>query len=85
MHLLQQVRDEAHRFAIAGHRGRRQKRQRRSVLDDIPGIGPRRKRELLAHFGSVSAISGASREEISKVPGISRKLAVEIHGSLHGR
>lgn len=85
MHLLQQVRDEAHRFAIAGHRGRRQKRQRRSALDDIPGIGPRRKRELLAHFGSVSAISGASREEISKVPGISRKLAVEIHGSLHGR
>ena len=85
MHLLQQVRDEAHRFAIAGHRGRRQKRQRRSVLDDIPGIGPRRKRELLAHFGSVSAISGASPEEISKVPGISRKLAMEIHGSLHGQ
>ena len=85
MHLLQQVRDEAHRFAIAGHRGRRQKRQRRSVLDDVPGIGPRRKRELLAHFGSVSSISGASPEEISKVPGISRKLALEIHGSLHGR
>ena len=85
MHLLQQVRDEAHRFAIAGHRGRRQKRQRRSVLDDIPGIGPRRKRELLAHFGSVASISGASPEEISKVPGISRKLAMEINGSLHGR
>ena len=85
MHLLQQVRDEAHRFAIAGHRGRRQKRQRRSVLDDIPGIGPRRKRELLAHFGSVASISGASPEEISKVPGISRKLAMEIHGSLHGQ
>ena len=85
MHLLQQARDEAHRFAIAGHRGRRQKRQRRSVLDDIPGIGPRRKRELLAHFGSVASISGASPEEISKVPGISRKLAMEIHGSLHGQ
>lgn len=85
MHLLQQVRDEAHRFAIAGHRGRRQKQKRRSVLDDIPGIGPRRKRELLAHFGSVASISGASPEEISKVPGISRKLAMEIHGSLHGR
>ena len=84
MHLLQQIRDEAHRFAIAGHRGRRQKRQRRSVLDDIPGIGPRRKRDLLAHFGSVASISGASPEEISKVPGISRKLASEIHGSLHG-
>ena len=84
MHLLQQIRDEAHRFAIAGHRGRRQKRRRRSVLDDIPGIGPRRKRDLLAHFGSVASISGASPEEISKVPGISRKLASEIHGSLHG-
>ncbi len=85
MHLLQQLRDEAHRFAIAGHRGRRQKQKRRSVLDGIPGIGPRRKRELLAHFGSVSSISGASPEEISKVPGISRKLAAEIHGSLHGQ
>ena len=85
MHLLQQVRDEAHRFAIAGHRARRQKQKRRSALDGIPGIGPRRKRELLAHFGSVASISGASPEEISKVPGISRKLAMEIHGSLHGR
>ena len=84
LHLLQHVRDEAHRFAIAGHRGRRQKQRRRSVLDDIPGIGPRRKRELLAHFGSVASIKGASSEEISKVPGVSRKLAAEIHGSLHG-
>ena len=84
MHLLQHVRDEAHRFAIAGHRGRRQKLKRRSVLDDIPGIGPRRKRELLAHFGSVASIKGASCEEISKVPGVSLKLAAEIHGSLHG-
>ena len=84
MHLLQHIRDEAHRFAIAGHRGRRQKRQRRSVLDDVPGIGPRRKRALLAHFGSVASIKGASPEEISKVPGVSRKLAADIHGSLHG-
>ena len=84
MHLLQHVRDEAHRFAIAGHRGRRQKLKRRSVLDDIPGIGPRRKRELLAHFGSVASIKGASCEEISKVPGVSLKLAAEIHGSLRG-
>lgn len=83
MHLLQHIRDEAHRFAIAGHRGRRQKRQRRSVLDDIPGIGPRRKRALLAHFGSVASIKGTSPEEISKVPGVSRKLAADIHGFLH--
>ncbi|MDE0371337.1 MAG: helix-hairpin-helix domain-containing protein, partial [Rhodospirillales bacterium] len=73
-----------HRFAISGHRGRRQKKRRRSVLDDIVGVGPRRKRELLAHFGSVSSIQGASVEEIAKVPGVSRKLAADIHGSLHG-
>ena len=84
MHLLQHIRDEAHRFAISGHRGRRQKKRRRSVLDDIDGVGPRRKRELLAHFGSVASIQGASVEEIAKVPGVSRKLAANIHGSLHG-
>ena len=84
MHLLQHIRDESHRFAIAGHRGRRQKQRRRSALDEIPGVGPVRKRELLAHFGSVASIQGASVEEIAKVPGVSRKLATEIHGSLHG-
>ncbi len=84
MHLLQHIRDEAHRFAITGHRGRRQRKRRRSVLDDIAGVGPRRKRELLAHFGSVASIQGASAEEIAKVPGVSRKLAAEIHASLHG-
>ena len=84
MHLLQHIRDEAHRFAISGHRGRRQKRRRRSVLDDIVGVGPKRKRELLAHFGSVASIKGASTEEIAKVPGLSHKLAADIHGALHG-
>ncbi|MCZ6888485.1 MAG: excinuclease ABC subunit UvrC [Gammaproteobacteria bacterium] len=83
MHLLQHIRDEAHRFAITGHRGRRQKRQRRSELDEIRGVGPRRKRGLLAHFGSVASIKGASAEEIAKVPGISRKLAEDIYGALH--
>ena len=84
MHLLQHIRDEAHRFAIAGHRGRRAKQRRQSVLDDVPGIGPRRKRELLARFGSVTAMQGASIEEIAKVPGLSRKLAGEVHAMLHG-
>ena len=84
MHLLQHIRDEAHRFAVAGHRGRRDKKRRRSVLDDIPGVGPRRKRELLAHFGSVASIQGASAEEIAKVPGVSGKLAAHIHAALHG-
>ena len=84
MHLLQHIRDEAHRFAVAGHRGRRDKKRRRSALDDIPGVGARRKRGLLAHFGSVASIQGASAEEIAKVPGISGKLAAQIHAALHG-
>ena len=84
MHLLQHIRDEAHRFAIAGHRGRRAKRRRQSALDDVPGIGPRRKRDLLAHFGSVAAMQGASAEEIAKVPGLSSKLAGEVYATLHG-
>ena len=82
-HLLQHIRDEAHRFAITGHRGRRQKRQRRSELDGIPGVGAKRKRELLAHFGSVASVKGASVEEIAKVPGISRRLAENVYAALH--
>ena len=83
MHLLQHIRDEAHRFAITGHRGRRAKNRRRSALDGIAGIGPKRKRELMAYFGSVATIKGASSEEIAKVPGISQKLANDIYGELH--
>ena len=83
LHLLQQIRDEAHRFAITGHRNRRQKQRRRSELDDIPGVGPTRKRELLTHFGSVATIKGASVEELGKVPTISTTLAQEIYGVFH--
>ena len=83
MHLLQHIRDEAHRFAVSGHRGRRQKKRRQSALDGIPGVGPRRKRELLVHFGSVASIQGASAEEIAKVRGVSARLAADIHGALH--
>ena len=82
-HLLQHIRDEAHRFAITGHRQRRQKRRRRSELDDVAGVGPKRRRELLTHFGGMPALKGASVEEIAKVPGISRKLAEEVFGVLH--
>ena len=81
--LLQQIRDEAHRFAVAGHRGRRQRVRRKSELDAIPGIGPKRKRELLVHFGSIQAIKGVGPREIAKVAGISIKLAHEIYGALH--
>jgi len=82
-HLLQHIRDEAHRFAITGHRQRRQKQRRHSELDDIVGVGPKRRRELLTHFGGLAAVKGASVEEIAKVPGISRRLAEEIFGTLH--
>jgi excinuclease ABC subunit C len=83
VHLLQHIRDEAHRFAITGHRQRREKKRRRSELDDIPGVGPKRRRELLTHFGGMKAIRGASRQELAKVPGISEKLADEIYATLH--
>lgn len=83
MHLLQHIRDEAHRFAITGHRMRRGKARRQSELDGIAGVGPKRRRELLRHFGSVAALRGASREEIAKVPGVSRRLAEEIYATLH--
>lgn len=76
--LLQRIRDEAHRYALTYHRHLRDQRTSRSVLDDIPGIGPRRKRELIRRFGSVAGIRRASAEEIATVPGISRALAERI-------
>ena len=78
LHVLQQVRDEAHRFAIGYHRHLRGQRALRSALDEIPGIGPRRRRDLLVQFGSVEAIKGTSVEELMQVRGISRHLAERI-------
>ncbi|WP_313024284.1 excinuclease ABC subunit UvrC [Pseudomonas lopnurensis] len=83
LHLIQQVRDEAHRFAITGHRARRGKARRTSTLEDVPGIGPKRRRELLKHFGGLQELCRASLDEIAKAPGISKKLAESIYAALH--
>jgi excinuclease ABC subunit C len=83
LRLLKRVRDEAHRFALDFHRVRRGQTMTRSLLDDLPGVGPVRKRALLQHFGSPDRIVDASREEIEAVPGIPGKLAREIHRQLH--
>src|SRR5690606_18868312 len=84
LQLIQQVRDEAHRFAITGHRGRRQKARSVSRLEDIPGIGPRRRASLLRHFGGLPGLRAAGVEEIARVEGINEALAGRIYATLHG-
>jgi excinuclease ABC subunit C len=83
LQLLQRVRDEAHRFAITHHRSRRDKAMTGSLLDELPGVGPARKRALIAHFGSPDAILAASREELQSVPGVPAKLGRDLHALLH--
>jgi excinuclease ABC subunit C len=83
LRLLQRVRDEAHRFAVDFHRKRRDKAMTHSLLDELPGVGPVRKRVLLEHFGSPERLVGASREELEAVPGIPGKLARDIHRQLN--
>ncbi len=83
LHLIQHIRDEAHRFAITGHKQRRDKKRTTSTLEDIPGIGAKRRRDLLRHFGGIQEITRATVEELSKVSGISKKVAEDIYSALH--
>ena len=84
LHLIQEIRDEAHRFAITGHRQQRNRKRTKSVLEDVEGIGAKRRRELIRYFGGLQAVSRAGVEELARAPGISNNLAKKIYASFHG-
>jgi excinuclease ABC subunit C len=83
LHLLQRVRDEAHRFALGFHRQRRDAKARESIFDTLQGVGPARRRALLQHFGSAERFLAATQEELEGVPGIPERTARSIYSQLH--
>ena len=83
LHLVQEIRDEAHRFAVAGHRARRAKARRSSTLDELPGIGPARRKALILRFGSIAGVRNATPDQLAEVPGIGRQQAEKIFAALH--
>jgi len=82
---IQRLRDEAHRFAIGTHRAKRAKSLTTSTLDDVPGIGPNRKRALLMHFGTARAVKGAALDDLERAPGISKAMARQLYDYFHPR
>lgn len=84
LHLIQEIRDEAHRFAVTGHRQQRNRKRARSVLEDVEGVGSKRRRELIRYFGGLQGVSMAGVEELARAPGISHNLAKRIYASFHG-
>jgi len=85
LHLIQQIRDEAHRFAITGHKQRRDKKRRSSGLEDIAGVGPQRRRDLLKHFGGLQEVKRASIADLMKVANINKKVAEAIYSAFHNQ
>jgi len=83
LHLIQYIRDESHRFAITGHRARRNKKRGESVLEQIPGVGAKRRRDLLKQFGGLQGIERASIEALCTVPGINQQIAGDIYAAFH--
>lgn len=81
---LQRLRDEAHRFAIGAHRQKRSKAITVSSLDEVPGIGPSRKKALLMHFGTAKAVKSAALEDLLKAPGVSKAVAQQVYDYFHG-
>ncbi|MDR1274766.1 MAG: excinuclease ABC subunit UvrC [Candidatus Accumulibacter sp.] len=83
LHLIQEIRDEAHRFAISGHRSQRSRKRTASRLDEIEGVGPKKRKALLSHFGGLQGLKDAGVDQLSSVPGISKALATAIHAAFH--